>query len=446
MTNISMKFLAKIWALWIVAYITNIHAAAQLSAPLPSPLTLEYALSLAGNNNNPGVQMAKSEHLLSLSEKTLFESKYDFQVGIYGQLSAVKPSILLPDNYPDRNTDHELNLSVSKRLYDFGRKSNQLEVSSNQLNAANMLLKSSKKTHYLQILQAYFNVILADLEFFYYNEAMAIAYIQYDRAKHKFDSKKISELEFLRIEADYRNVSVERGKSENAQRIKRSILAINLDTPEQLPSDLNTPDLSTIPSFSIKRELPEIKKLQKIVVENNLDLKEINYQITAEKKQQQAYYADKYPIIDGKLEAAWYSRELGGSDQGVATLSIKIPVYQGGEVDARVAISHAKLFKLEALYRQLAMQLRHRVLQSWMSLQNLKQQYQQVQIELSYRELYLDKSRAEYESELKSDLGSAMVFLSAAQLEEKKILYKMAYQWAELDILLASEQLYGYGY
>lgn len=441
-----MKYIIKIFILCSYLFVPNLYAETPSKSVLPVPLTLEYALSLAGNDNNPNVQIALSDKLQALSKQDLFESKYGFQVGVYGQLAAVKASSLLPENYPDRDTDHELSLFVSKRLYDFGRKDKQLEVSSNQIKAANMQLISRKKNHYLQILQSYFNVILADLEFSYQNEAMAIAYIQFDRAKEKLKLKKLSELELLRIETDYRNVSVERSKSENAQRISRSILAINLDNPEQLPSDVDVPDLASIPSFSINRELIEIKQLQVMVVENNLDLKEINFQITAEKQQQQAFYADKYPIISGRIETAWYSRELGGSDKGVAALSIKIPVYQGGEVNANAALSHAKLFKLEASHRQLSMQLRQQVLQIWMNLQNLKQQHQQVKTELNYRELYLDKSRAEYESELKSDLGSAMVFLSAAQLEEKRILYKMAYQWAELDILLGTKQLYGYAY
>ncbi len=424
--------------------VINLSAQGIETTKFPNPLSLEYALSLAGNKHNPSIQIALSEQLQALSTRDIFEAKNDFQIDVYGQLAAVKASDLLPENYPNRDNDHELSLSVTKRLYDFGRTENQLAVSTNQIKASNIKLSSRKKKHYLQILKAYFDVLLSDLVYFYQNEAMAIAYIQFDRAKTKFELKKVSELELLRIETDYKNVSVERAKSENAQRIKRSILAMILDNPEQLPSDLDIPDLSSISFFSIKRVLPEIKQLQKIVVENNLDLKEINYKIIAEKKQQQAFYANKYPIIKGKLQTAWYSRELGGSDQGIAALSIEIPVYQGGEVDAQVALSHAKLFKLEALHRQLSLNLHQQVLQLWMQLTNLKQQYEQVITELNYRELYLDKSRAEYESELKSDLGSAMVLLSATQLNEKRILYKIAYQWAELDILLGESKLYGY--
>jgi hypothetical protein len=64
-------------------------------------------------------------------------------------------------------------------------------------------------------------------------------------------------------------------------------------------------------------------------------------------------------------------------------------------------------------------------------------------VELNYRELYLDKSRIEYDSELKADLGNAMVFLSHSQLAEKQVLFQIAILWTKLDIMMGKETLYG---
>jgi outer membrane protein TolC len=424
----------------------SVNAKAEPSSmePLPSPLTLKYALSLAGNDFNSDVQVALSEQLQAQSEQDLFKSSYDFQIAIQGQLASVKPSGLLSENFSNRNNDHQLSLSVTKRLYDFGRKTNQLDVSGFKIKAANIQIMNNKKHHYLKILRSYFDVILSDLEYLYANEVMAVSFIQFDRARSNFELKKISELELLRLETEYKTTNVKRIQSQNNQRIKRSILAITLDQPEQLPSDLQVPDLSAISSFSINRELPDIKKIQTAALENNLQLKQINYHINAEKKQQQVYYANKNPIIRAKLESSWYSRELGGDDRAMAALSIEIPLYQGKESSARVSMSQAIINKLLATYKSLSLQLRQQSMEIWMQLQNLKQQYQQLKTELNYRELYLDKSRVEYDSELKSDLGNAMVYLSAVQLLEKKVLFEIAYQWAQLDILMDNDKLYAY--
>jgi len=240
----------------------SVHSETILPTQLPNPLTLKYALSLASNTSHSEVQLALSEQLQTQYEQNLFESKHDFQVGIYGQLAAVKPSSLLSRNFSDRNTDHELSLYLTKRLYDFGRRSNQLDASEKKLQAASSQLINKKKSQYLKILKSYFDVILSDLEFLYHNEAMAIAYIQFDRAQTNFGLKKLSELELLRIKTDYEKTNIERVKSQNNQRIKRLILAISLDQPDQLPSELQVPDLSIIPSFSNNRDLPDIEQFQ----------------------------------------------------------------------------------------------------------------------------------------------------------------------------------------
>jgi outer membrane protein TolC len=410
---------------------------------LPSPLDLKSALSVAGNRQHPDIQIALAEISQVQSEQSIIDAQNSFQLGAFGQLAGTIPSDIIPDDYKGRNTDHEVNLEISKRLFDFGRSSNQYDAFEKLFLSANTNLVYQKKLHYLQILTAFLEVILADLKFSYNNEAMSLVYIQFDRAKIHHKQKKISDLELLRIENNYSKSSLERTISENKQRIKRSLLAIVLDSPSHLPSDLQEPDFSAIADLSINRELAEIDVIQNKVQQHNLQLKKLSLEIDAEKKRQQSFYANKYPIITGRLGAGWYSRELGGDDKVVAALMLEVPIYQGGEVDARVNVSLAKLTQLQATYSKLKMELNQQVLESWMQLKNLKQQYKQVMVELNYRELYLDKSRIEYDSELKADLGNAMVFLSHSQLAEKQVLFQIAILWTKLDIMMGKETLYG---
>jgi hypothetical protein len=44
----------------------------------------------------------------------------------------------------------------------------------------------------------------------------------------------------------------------------------------------------------------------------------------------------------------------------------------------------------------------------WLKLKTLKQRHQALTTELDYRDLYLELARANYEMEIKSDIGSAM--------------------------------------
>ena len=100
----------------------------------------------------------------------------------------------------------------------------------------------------LEILARYFDVLLADLAYARYNEAMAVAYIQFDRAATRRDLGQISDLRVLELEAVYQEVLQNRAGSEVAQRFTRSLLGQALGSPEALPRDLIAPSLPTLPN------------------------------------------------------------------------------------------------------------------------------------------------------------------------------------------------------
>jgi hypothetical protein len=58
---------------------------------------------------------------------------------------------------------------------------------------------------------------------------------------------------------------------------------------------------------------------------------------------------------------------------------------------------------------------------------------------LDYRDLYLDRSRALYEMEVKTDLGDSMVEVSEARLKFAKVKFNTALTWARLDALIGNE-------
>lgn len=96
-------------------------------------------------------------------------------------------------------------------------------------------------------------------------------------------------------------------------------------------------------------------------------------------------------------------------------------LYDGGSTKASVAKGKANVYKLKATRDGLKSKIEQSVLNEWSSLNSLRQQAKAALVELDYRELYLDNSRAEYELEFKTDLGNAMVKISEAQLAIAKI-------------------------
>jgi len=95
----------------------------------------------------------------------------------------------------------------------------------------------------LAIMERFFDALLADLSYARYSEAMAVAYIQFDRAGARWDLGQYSELGVLELEAVYQDVRQRQASSVALQRLTRSLLAQAIDRPLSLPRDLGPPQL-----------------------------------------------------------------------------------------------------------------------------------------------------------------------------------------------------------
>ena len=81
-------------------------------------------------------------------------------------------------------------------------------------------------------------------------------------------------------------------------------------------------------------------------------------------------------------------------------------------------------------------QVRQQVLELWLRLDALRIQREEMTTASEYRELYLDRSRALYELEVKTDLGDAMVRLTETERDVLKTEFEIALAWEQLDLLL----------
>ena len=108
----------------------------------------------------------------------------------------------------------------------------------------------------LEILVRFLDVVLADQSFSRYSEAMAVAYIQFDRANIRRELGQVSELRVAELNATYQEVRQRRAGSEAAQRLTRALLAQAIDRADVLPRELSTPNLPSPPD-----PLPELKEV-----------------------------------------------------------------------------------------------------------------------------------------------------------------------------------------
>jgi len=99
----------------------------------------------------------------------------------------------------------------------------------------------------LGIIERFLDVLLADLGFASDNEALAVAYILFDRARARSELGQVSELRVAELEADYQGALHQRVARELTQRLTRALLAQALGRPGELPRELVEPRLRAVP-------------------------------------------------------------------------------------------------------------------------------------------------------------------------------------------------------
>lgn len=186
---------------WLAALIGALLSLAAAADPLPSPLSLDDALAYAADH--PRTRLAAGEEGPP-PRAPLYLNCHQLALGIGGG--------------PDERRNQVANELIAPE-------------------AAQRLL----------ILARYLDVLLADLSYTRHNEALAVAYILFDRARARMELGQFSELRVAELETEYEDVLRERAASEAAQRLTRALLAQALGRPGDLPRDLVEPQLPGAP-------------------------------------------------------------------------------------------------------------------------------------------------------------------------------------------------------
>jgi len=413
-----------LFLIFSMALIASAHSAAE---PLPQPLTLQHALSLVDEGHPRLAQVAADRQLAAAAEKRV-EADKGLDVSVEGRLRWIEPAEIAADQSRD---DHKLALLVRKNLYDFGRTAAAGEAARATVSSKRWRYESARRQQRLTVMRAFFDVLLADMATAHAEEAMAVAFITLDRLRNRHELGQISDIELLEEESRYQQVLHRRTEQVARQRATRARLALALNRPGELPSRLARPSLP-----QLERELPEYEKLLAEALENNAEVRALRAAVTAAVGAVTAARAERRPTLDAELEAAEYARDGGSNDPWRAGLLLRIPLYDGGGVRSAVAEAQARLYRRQAALREAEHEVRQAVLERWLELDTLRVQRQEMLALQDYRDLYLDRSRALYEMEVKADLGDAMVRLTESHLEAAQTDYQIAMVWEHIDALL----------
>lgn len=393
---------------------------------LPEPLTLEYALSRA-DLYHPDLAVADSLVQQAQSDVLIAEANDDLDIRLRAQAQWIDPAEFSP--YQDSD-NHRLSLLVNKPLYNFGKQALEEQVASSQLHSQQYSYLETRQKRRLEIMRRYFDVLLADLRFYRYNEAMASAYVKVDKLRKRQKAGQVGELEILEREVYYQEMRRMRTMSRNNQRLTRSALAIAMGNPELVPDTLAKPDIVVDMS-----KLPELEILQQQAIDKSPAVKALRARLDASQKAVEIARKSDSPVLTAQLEAHSYARETGATDPWRAGFVLDIPLSKGGRTDASIAKQKARLYQLQSQLKKSETSLKQDILALWLEMESMKIKRDEAKALSDYSELYLDKSRTLYEMEVQSTLGDAMITITKSHYEVLKADLDLIYAWAKMDAL-----------
>jgi outer membrane protein TolC len=394
---------------------------AEIVSDLPEPLTLATALATAGNLQHPDLQRIDQQMEEALANIKLESSNSDFRLDIKGRIRQVGPSDKADQ---DQSGDSLISLILSKPIYDFGLADSKTK----QLLSWYKGLESERKfivlERQLTILEQYFEVLNADNEFISANEALALGFIRFDRARDNKLMGTASDIDVLKLQTEYERIRQRRYFSENQQRFTRQKLALLMGYPDHLASNLEKPKVNL--HIQVKGELTEMLV---VALKNSPEAEMYRYRIQAFHHAIATAENSDNAKLDFELELSEYERDSATRDEWRASLYFNFPLF-GNSNATSGRVARSQYHQILADYQAFKAKLRIDLLELWQRMSQQQLVAHGFAIEEDYRDLYLDRSRAEYELEFKTDLGDAMVEFSNSRTLRLKAEYgfEMAYQ------------------
>ncbi len=400
-------------------------AAANGEPPLPEPLTLEAALAFA-DAAHPELETQRIALELARANLSAVRARY----GLTAYFEAV-PRWSDPAVEPghDLVNDSFASVVLSKRLYDFGRTRALTESAEARIAGREHLVADALQQRRLAIMRAFLDVLLADLQFLADDEEMSRLYVRFDDARDRSELGEIAEVDLFELETRYREALDIRAESQARQLYTRAVLALALDRPGERPATLVRPTFE-----ELARPTPELDQtIERAMAAPHLEA--LRAAADAARSTWMAERAARRPELTADLAANALEREIGSRNEGVVGVTFRVPIYQGGVDDAAIARAAAVVRDREASLRKAEFATRRQVLSLVQALDTLRIKRQTAQVREDYRGLAVDRARALYELEVRTNLGESMARLTEAQWRYAQAEFDSALAWAHLDAL-----------
>jgi outer membrane protein TolC len=403
--------------------------AAAAQAARETPLTLAEVMARV-DQDHPDTAQARARLDLARADSDLAASQEAFQVSIEAAFQGGR-NRLTEDKF---EPDHLARLNLRKPLWDGGRTRAYSAAAAQESAGFEAQWLDARAQRRLALMTRFFDVLLADLTYAAEDETMAVAYVAWDNAKERHQLGELSTPALAELENRFQDSRARRNDSLRRAKETRARLASAMGTPEALPANLTDPELK-----SNERPLPEFDVLFDTLRHHNPALRSQRLLADAARLRLDAVRADNLPSLEFEAEAAAYSRDAYTRDNLRAGVNLSWPLPLGAQADARRAREQAQANLAQARHDALLLELRQALFDTREEIEQLRgSERKAAEAERQRRDWALDKARAEYELEMRTNLGTSMADTQVAKLRARAIEYRLALAWERLDALVGT--------
>lgn len=331
--------------------------------------------------------------------------------------------------------DSYATLRLSHPLYDFGRKNAAKSRAKVELEKAQHNLDFVRAQRRIEIMRRFFDVLVADLDYGVKNEKMTLAFLRYNRHLEEMELYQAhAEVDVLNLETIYREQFLTRQEAGINRRRARRNLGMMLGFSDYVPRDLIAPDVSVY----VEREVPEFATLIEQVLESNVHIKQAELNLLRAIKSAEETESQYKPQLDAVLEATEWEREIGSRNVTSIGIRFSVPLVSGERRSRDRQLAEIGVERARVKLAETELTVRQRTFDLWKSLTLHHVNLAAAEVRLNFRDQYMDRARALYELEERSDLGDAQAELLRALLENDRVRYELTLTWSEIDALMGN--------
>lgn len=398
----------------------------------PVPLTLTAALHRA-LSDNPAVSRARAEIAAAEAQERIFFSAVLPRLGVNGVFtrnsqeagfgSGADRRVILP------GTNWNYQLSLSQPIFAGNRERRALQQSRLGIDSARQGASDAEETVILAVAADYFGALEGDELIDVERRNLELTRRRRQQAQDLYEAGETTRVEALRAEADVK--AVERRLADAQQTREAAAGRLRLDLALDAPLQVSDPQeiLPPLPPEPDLASQAEARRPEVAQAQTALDIAKLEVS-----KQRGALL----PVVTA--EGGWIDQKSAfpSDNYGFLSLKLNVPLFQGGEVGARVALAKERQRQAESRLSELKQSVREEVHQSLVDLSTSQANLGLAREQLAAAEAEYDQAAELYRAQEITALEAETAEFSLADARRAVTTSRLDLRLAQLRVLAAA--------